>query len=222
MTSAPHEDTETGYEPVDPELVDGAAGLLARLEATTTWDLATWMHHAGTYEELTDKAELIFDLADSYGEDLEPETVAHLIDTLDGIAQRIVAAEQDDALARETLLAARAECPVEPGDEELVTVAVRVDSRSFHTRRADIVTLLLRQLIGNGFDGSYRLVVAPRWLVTRLENRALHTTIWIVETIDDIPDRNVLDVANGLWEPQQQGPYRAPADAINAARLLVA
>lgn len=220
-TCAPDPDEEFfGYEPLAPELVAETAGLLDDVKDTASWTLETFLQRARLFEDISSEVENVFDRADNYGERIDPDLVEDLLETLDAIAERLFAAEQDDALREETFAHARSEYPNEPGDDEIVTVGVRVDPISFGRPRAHVLPMMLRQLNGRHFDGGYRIMTMPRWLHRRIDLHSEHTRIWIVELLEGVPTGEMLEVANSLWEPRSQGAYRSPAAVLEAARLL--
>lgn len=208
------------YETLDPELVASTAGLLADVEGTTLWDLETFMRRTRIYEEIASDIEDALDRADNYGWQIDPDLVEDLLETLDALVEKLFAAEQDGALCKETFTYAKSEYPYESGDDEIVTVAVRVDPISFGRPRAHVLHMLLRQLNGRHFDSGYRIMTMPRWLQRRIERHSEHTRIWIVELLEGVPTGEIIEVANSLWEPRLQGPYQSPVSVLEAARLI--
>jgi hypothetical protein len=223
VNSAPPTDEEIfGYETLDPELVTATAQLLANVTGTTAWNLEAFMQHTRVYEELSMDIERAFDVADSYGDQIDPDIVEDLLETLDAITEKLFAIEQDELLAEETFTYARSEYPAEPGDDKIVTAGIRVCPISFGRPRPHVLHMLLRQLTGKRFDGGYRIMTMPRWLYRRIELYSEHTRIWIVALLEGVPTGEVLEVANSLWEPHTEGAYQSPVSVLEAARLLEA
>jgi hypothetical protein len=222
MTSVHLEESETDYQPVDTRLIDDAEALQQQLEETTLWDLETFMLRARVYEAIVADADHMIDTADTYCEELDPELLDRLYTAIERCADNLYHAEHDSTLVAETFAAARDEFPSEPGDDELVTVGVAMNPLSFRRPQAHIVVLLLRQLVGHRFAGGYRLLTMPLWLKRRIEQHSPHTSIRIVAEATGVPSNDVLDVANGLWEPQpwRESAYMSVDAAIEAARLL--
>lgn len=209
-----------GYESLAPELVTATAHLLAGIAGTTTWNLETFLQHARMHEEISSELGDALDRADNYGERIDPDLVEDILETLDAIAEKLFAAEQDELLAAETFTYARSEYPTEPGDDDIVTAGIRVDPTSFGRPRAHVLHMLLRQMTGNRFNGGYRIMTLPRWLYRRIERHSPHTRIWIVDLLEGVPTGEILEVANSLWEPRSQGPYQSAVGVLEAARLL--
>ena len=208
------------YVSFDPELFAAVENLCADIDATTTWTLDAYLSKARLHEDLLREVESMFDTADMYGDELDPEIVEAVLENLDATAEKLFAAEQDELLAEETFRTARTEFPQEPGDDQWVTVGVKVDPFSARRPRAHTLHMLLRQLNGKRFDGSHRIMTMPRWLYRRIESNSDHTRIWIVELVESVPTGDILEVANSLWEPGQPGSYESPSAVIEAARLL--
>lgn len=211
---------ESLFVSFDTELYAAVENLLSDVDATVTWTLDGFLQKCRLHEDLLEEVERKLDTADTYGEEFEPEVVEAVLENLDVTAEKLFAAEQDGILAEETFRTARSEFPLEPDDDRLVTVGVRVDPFSARRPRAHLLHMLLRQLNGKRFDGSYRIVTMPRWLYRRIENHAEHARVWIVGLDESVPTGEILEVANSLWEPQQSGAYQSPVAVLEAARLL--
>jgi hypothetical protein len=219
MNSAPDLE-EDSAEAVDPELVLAVETILADVEKTGTWTFATFMGLAGRFEGAAADVERTLDTADSYGTILEPSTVEHLLETLDVIGEKLLAAEQDGNLAVETARVARQQHPYQDGDDDIVTIGVRVTPLLSRRPQTNVTTLLLRQFVGKQFDWRHRIVSVPRWFVRRVERLSPIAGVWIAEIVEDVPTGEILEIANGLWEPRHEGVYQSPLAVLDAARFL--
>ena len=208
-------------EPFDAALAASVANLLADVAATESWNLATFVRLAGTYETLTGRVGDVLDCADAWGDSLEPASVDDVLERLDTITELLRAAEQDDTVAEDTLRAIRRELPVEPEDERLVTAVLRVDPIRFHRPSVQLLPMLLRQLSGWRFHGSHRMLTVPVWLQRHLESLDPWSGIHVVGVLQDVPDGDILEVANSLWEPRETCEYQSPIAVLAAARRLV-
>jgi len=220
-TTAPAEEDAVMPGPFDPVLAASVGDLRRAVEGTTSWDLATFVHLAGIYESAADAVHSVIDRADSWCETLEPEVVEEVLEDLDVITELLLAAEHDEMLVEETFLAARRERPAEPGDDRLVTVGLRVDPIRFHLPSSHLLPMLLRQIAGGRFDGNHRMLTVPVWLRRRLETLVPWTGIHLVGVVDEVPDGDILAVANSLWEPREVCDYQSPITVLEAARRLV-
>lgn len=175
--------------------------------------------------DLQEELDVASRLAVKAGEDPELFAASEAGDVLRRVRSYIYRYEKDDELRRQALSLARGQVPVQADDDELLTLSVRVRSRS-----GDPATDGMRQLIAVlvrsmspcvPSDQQYVLNV-PQWFVRWFLRRPKDSG-FDVDSVRDAftDDPDVLLTACELWEPGvEDSTYRDSWEALDAASRL--
>lgn len=175
--------------------------------------------------DLQDELDVAIRLAVKAGEDPEMFAASEAGEVLRRVRSYVHRYEKDDELRRQALSLARGQVPVQAGDDELLTLCVRVRTGSWdpvtdETRR--LMAMLIRSMSpGIPSDQKYVLNVPQwfvRWFLRRPDNSGFEVDS-VRDAVTDDPD--VLLTACELWQPGvEDSTYRDSWEALDAASRL--
>jgi len=210
--------------PPTSSLLPEALLLLERL-ATRPAGLDELLRAERESADLEEELELAIRLAVQAGEDPELFAASEAVEVLKRVRSYVYRYEKDDDLRRQALSIVRGQIPAEAGDEELLTLSVRVRSGTWdpvtdETRQ--LIAMLVRSMSpGIPSDEKYVLNV-PQWFVRWFLRRPKNTGFEVDSVRDAVAnDPDILLTACELWQPGvEDSTYRSSWEALDAASRL--